>query len=159
MACAKLVTLHFWVTVCHTQMADTGYPRTPKVNTNVICYIIIPDRMPLLCCLCINMALRSEVRVFVTLPTCLSVGLWVYLCVQVWMCASVDLCTTHTCKFMPRCLQVFACLQAHGHSKQSMNYTSIFLSFMSTSGFLWPSSVSGFRAWISDSCIYTIEYM
>lgn len=55
-------------------MADTRYPRTPKVNTYVICYITIPSRVSLLCN---YMALRSQVNAFsfTRLPVCLPLSL------------------------------------------------------------------------------------
>lgn len=42
-----MVTLKFWGTVSHPQISDTGYPGTLKLNTDVICYIIILGRMPI----------------------------------------------------------------------------------------------------------------
>lgn len=52
-----MATLKFWGTVSHPHIFDTGYPGTLKLNTDVICYIIILGRMPLLCWFYITMVI------------------------------------------------------------------------------------------------------
>lgn len=123
-------------------MTDTGHPGswvntkfltpdilgTPKVNSDRLHYITIPEKLPLLCGFCLSMALRSEV---VALPLSVCLHVFLGLC---GMCLPPSGLCVYTYAWVCS-LSVLFCSQ----TKKSISHLSVSPQIsLHLHGLLWP---------------------